>query len=650
MPALEVTAADLGSNVQNTYGIHAIVAVNAKTATGADKTYVYLVNSADNLVLNSETLLLAQVDYKLSASQVVIYDGATDPYNQPGAVVPVLAPAVATVTLGGGGAAGNAIAGGYVTTSTNPSITATFGESLANTDTVRLYNGATLIATLTRGDGTGLTFDPSASTATFASVPGFTTNGTAYAVVATSTQGFQSEWTGQFVYDANSPALTPSLDILHSTNAMSTATPPAPLAYAAGRRPTGSYLNVTSNKEGSGGLMADTSIVNVGLSQSGSTYQGILKNFGDYAQVGTATRSGIFATDSLGLRQEITSFAGITGAPTVLIGPTGSGSTVQGGSTDIAVYSVGMSDTVYAGPSARFVVVDDSSTATAQVSIGTGRQIGGVDSVLIGGTSYQIQGYDAASGYATVSAIKAGDRGNTSPTTLSVVFQQRDIVVTGGIPGEVVTTTSQGSQLVEFTGGSSGSTKAYGEAAGQILYGGGGYGELHAATAAGASGISLVAGASGQLLRSYGNADYLFDSTEGYTTLIGGGGADTIDVSYGNDTVKFLEFADAPIASVLEQVVGFVAASGTKFDLQEAISTTSLSFSFKGLLSNGGTLAAGEVGYYQTSTDTFVVVNASGSAVGFNSSNLAAAPSSADLEMAFKIHGLHTLAASDFLL
>lgn len=668
VPALEVTAADLSSNVQNTYGIHAIVAVNSKTASGSDKTYIYLVNSADNMVLNSEALLLAQVDYRLSASQVVIYDGATDPYNQPGAVAPVLAPSVTSVTLGGGGAAGNATAGGYVTTSADPSLTATFFAALTNTDTVRLYNGSTLLATLSRGNGTGLTFDPSASTATFASVPGFTTNAAAYSVVATSTQGFQSEWTGQFVYDANSPALAPALEILHSTNAMSTATPSAPLAYAAGLRPTGSFLKVISNTAGSAGLMADTSVANVGLTKFGSVYEGVLMDLAAYAQSGSAIQSGIFATDSLGLRQEITAYPGITGAPTVLIGPTGSGSTIQGGTTDIAVYSIGMADTVYAGPAASFVVVDDSRTATAQVSIGTGLQIGSVDSVLIGGVSYRISSYNTASGYATVLAIKAGDRGNASnanPASLNITLQQRVIVVTAGVPGEVVTSTVVGSQSVGFTGGSSGATKAYGEAAGQILYGGGGYGELHAATAAGAGGISLVAGASGQLLRSYGNADYLFDSVDGNTTLIGGGGADTIDVSHGTNTVRFLHTSDA-VGNAHPLIVGFSATDGTIFDLLPALvgalddpSTIANEYLLDPVdfvaamldLSTGtAQLGAGEVGYAQHGGNTFVLVNASGGTVtGLSSSDLVTAPGSR-LEMVFKIEGTHTLAAADFRL
>lgn len=664
VPALEVTAADLGSNVQNTYGIHAIVAVNSKTASGADKTYVYLVNSADNLVSNSETLLLAQVDYKLTASQVVIYDGAADPYNQPGAVTPIRPPLVADVTLGVGGATGNAIAGGYVTTSTAPSMTVTFAGALTSTDTVHLYNGSALIATLSRGDGTGATFNPSASTATFAAVPGFTTNEAAYSVVATSTQGFQSEWTGRFVYDANSPALAPWLEIIHATNAMSTATPPQQLSYAAGLRPTGSYLNVLSDKAGSAGLSADTSIVNVTLGQTGSIYEHVLENLGDYAVAGSPTRSSIFATDALGLRQEITSFPGISGTPTVLIGPSGSGSTVQGGSTDIAVYSFGAADTVYAGPSARFVVVDDSHTATAQVLIGTGYRIGPVDSLLIGGTSFHITSYDLASGYATVTASEAGDRGNSAPATLTVVLQQRDIVVTGGVPSEVLTTTSLGSQSIQFVGGASGATNAFGEAAGQILYGGGGYGELHAAVTTGAGGISLVAGSSGQLLRSYNNADYLFDSSEGNDTLIGGGGADTINVSHGNNTVRFLQVADA-VGNAHPLITGFDATDGTIFDLLPAMmdalddpSTIVDEYAldpveFIGLvdLSTGlALLDAGKVGYAQHGGDTYVLVNSSGGIVtGLLPSDLAASPGMR-LEMVFKIEGTHTLTSGNFTL
>jgi Ca2+-binding RTX toxin-like protein len=651
VPALEVTAADLNSNVQNTYGIHSIVAVNTKAGDGSDKTYVYLVNSPDNLVQNSEAKLLAQVDYKLTASQVVVYDGATDPYNQPGAVAPVLPAAVTSVTLDGGTAAGNAIAGGYVTTSAAPALNVSFGGSLSSTDTVQLYRGDTLIETLVPGSGPG-TFDPSGSAARFASIPGFTSaTSSSYTVVATSVQGFTSEWSGRFVYDANSPALAPSLAYAHATDARDSNGDP--VAYSAGLRPTDSLLKVSSNKEGSAGLSIDTSRVNTGLTGSGSTFEGVLKDFADYAQPSTSVSTRIFATDALGLRKEIGTLGSVAN-PTVMIGPSGGG-TITAGSSDVAVYATGLYNTIYAG-TAGFVVVDDSRAATAQVSIGAGLTLGAIDSVKIDGVRHAIESYDAVTGIATVSSTAPGALGNMSFTGAAVVLTQVTVSSAGAV-SEV--DTSKGLQSGTFTGGVSGASTVYGGAAGQIIYGGGGADVLHASQSSGEGGISLVAGGPGQVLRSYGNADYLFDSEYGGTTLIGGGGADTIDVTHGNNTVRFLDVADAtPSAHPL--VKGFTAGKGTVFDLvpaltkaiddtttptdEYALSPLTFVSAVLNLSGAGASLSAGSFGYAQSGGDTYVLVNATGATVtGLTST------SNSNLEMVIRLAGTHALSASDFV-
>lgn len=656
MPALEVTAADLTSNVANTYGIHSIVAVNTKASNGSDKTYIYLVNSPDNLVQNSEAKLLAQVDYKLTASQVVVYDGATDPYNQPGAVTPVLPAAVASVTLDGGAAAGNAIAGGYVTTSATPAIDVSFGGSLSSTDTIQLYNGDMLIQTLVRGSGASGTFDPSGSTARFASIPGFVSaTNSSYAVVATSVQGFTSEWSGRFIYDANSPTLAPSLGYLHSTNALDSGG--NPVSYSAGLRPTGSFLKVTSNKEGSAGLSVDPLRVNTGLTGSASTFEGYLKDLAEYALPSTAVSTRVFATDALGLRREIDSLGSVS-APTVAIGPSGGG-VIMGGTTDVATYATGLYNTVYGGPSAGFVLVDDARSATAMVNIGVGLTLSSIDSVKINSVRHTIESYDAATGLAAVTSTAPGALGNASLVGAAIILTQVNLST------QAETNTSVGTQNVTFTGGVTGASTVYGEAAGQIIYGGGGADVLYASQNSSAAGISLVAGGPGQVLRSYGNADYLFDSEYGSTTLIGGGGADTIDVTHGNNTVRFLDVADAtPSAHPL--VSGFSAGSGTVFDLVPALTKaldnpatlvdeyaqTPLAPAAVMLLDlsgSGASLAAGEFGYAKVDEgaagkNTYVLINAQGSTItGLTSTT------NSGLEMVIKLAGWHTLSASDFI-
>jgi Ca2+-binding RTX toxin-like protein len=583
-PALEITAADLGSNVANTPGLNAIVAVNTRTTDGHDKTYVYLVTSADNLIVNSEAKLLAEVDYKVTASQIVVYDGASDPYNQvdSSGLTPILPPQIATVTIVAPGQLGNSIPGGYVTTAATPDLTVAVaqGQSLAHAQTIQLYSGTTLLGTLTQG----VDYAATATSATFHGVALDQTNASAYSVIATSSQGFTQQWSGRLLYDANNPPMTATLAVV--TN-YSTIDPGLPV---------GSLLQVTSNVSGGVGLTVDPTMVDAGFGTS-TPYQAYLGNLAAYAPAtGAAVSTGIFTEDQLGLRQAITSFVGGHGTitdPTILIGARNTTiDTITGGPTDIAIYGFGLYDNITAGPNTAFVVGNDTVAATATLTIGAGLSVGSADQLLIGGTAYQITSYDAAAGVATVAAAVGGVGGNVSVAGAAVTLEHFSFNSSGG---STTTTSALGSFNVVFAGGQTGADTITAVTSGQILYAGGGADTLFAAAG---GGDTLVAGGGGQLLRSYGGADRLFDSAAGFDSLIGGGGADTIDAAHGNDTIGFLSFADATAASH-PTITGFVGSDTLDLlpALQAASVTAAQSFAGTLDLSTAATLGAYSYGY-----------------------------------------------------
>lgn len=631
-PGLEISAADLSESVQNTNGLHAIVAVNTQTAGGHDETYVYLVDSPDNLITNTQTTLLAQVDYKVTASQIVMYNGAADPYNPVGSQTPVVPPSISTVTLNGGpGSLGNQTSGGYVTTSSSPSLTVHFSTSLANAQTVQLYNGATLLATLTQGTD----YSASATSVTFSSLPNFTTAGSGYSLVATSSQGFTQQWSGALAYDPNSPAMTASLTDQGFNSTGNTSVPPPNL------------LEATSNVAGGVGLLVNTNALDSSFVGSAGSYSAALANLGQYAPAsGAAISTGIFVEDSLGLRQTIASFGSVVN-PTIMIGSTAS-DTMTGGATDIAIYGFGLHDNITAGSHTDFVVADDTVTATASVNIGASRTVGSADMLSINGANYTIASYNSSTGVAIVNALASGAAGDQTLTNATVALETAGTSGSGSGTTETFTPTNLGTYgTITFSGGVTGGDTLTAVAANQFLYAGGGSDTLNAA----AGGDTLVGGTGNDTLNGGAGADVLYGGT-GNDVLIGGGGADTVNLlstSRGNDTMKFLALSDSTYNA--SDMINNFSAPTDKLDLLSALQAASGTYiagslSINAALTSAGTLAANSLGWYQTGSganiETVVVVNDTGAAISNIGTNLAST------SMVINLHGTVLLGAGNF--
>lgn len=134
--------------------IHSYLAVNSD-----DETFVYLVNSSDNLIENNEAIKVAEINGRLTAADFVVYDGAVDIYNPvAGDPVVVLATPMINDVL-----AGNdrvtidddeaVLANNAETAASVISVRGQINAPLAADATINLYDGATQVATGTITSG-----------------------------------------------------------------------------------------------------------------------------------------------------------------------------------------------------------------------------------------------------------------------------------------------------------------------------------------------------------------------------------------------------------------------------------------------------------------------------------------------------------------
>ncbi len=145
-PTLEVTGQPRYSSIggSDPAGINTIVAITtvADTTSGYS-TMIYLVHSVDNMIQNNEATLLAQVDNKVFASQLVTYTGDT--------LTPHLAAPVTAITVAGANISGAVPYVVDVNTPT-PVLSITVDESAVAINeqyTLYIYDGNTQLAALT---------------------------------------------------------------------------------------------------------------------------------------------------------------------------------------------------------------------------------------------------------------------------------------------------------------------------------------------------------------------------------------------------------------------------------------------------------------------------------------------------------------------
>ena len=131
-PVLELNAYGTpsdGSAITDTKAIHAYFAV-----WSSSETFVFLINSSDNLIENNEATKVAEVNGHLTASDFVIYDSNTDPYNQTADVaVTLITPTITAVNPG-------TVPKGGVTSAATLTVSGT-ATGAPNGTVIKLYDG-----------------------------------------------------------------------------------------------------------------------------------------------------------------------------------------------------------------------------------------------------------------------------------------------------------------------------------------------------------------------------------------------------------------------------------------------------------------------------------------------------------------------------
>ena len=184
-----------GDKTEVTKGI-----ANLVTVFNGTETFVYLVYSDDWMIQENEVKLLAQINGRVTADQLVIYDASTDPYmagKTP--IAPVLAPKVQAISLIEDDdeiapAAGNAL----LTSDPTPTVSIQLTKALLDSDRLVVkFNGVTVLTTSIVVD----TNDKSKITVT---LPEQVSDGVYLLNVSISNeQGFSSTFDARIGIDAN---------------------------------------------------------------------------------------------------------------------------------------------------------------------------------------------------------------------------------------------------------------------------------------------------------------------------------------------------------------------------------------------------------------------------------------------------------------
>ena len=217
-----------------------------------DETFLYLINSKDNIITNNEARLVAQIDAKgLNASNFVFYDGAADPYNN----TPVISPLYPEMPVISVKNASSAVVTSYGTTdSTTLTVTVTFTAALPVDSTVQLFaNGST----------TALALEPSSDRKTFT-----------YTGAGLGAAGADTKYTYQAVV-TNSQELSQLTDGYVVTVDLK---PPT----ISGVSFTDTGVRVTSDEEGTAGVYLGTTLVSDGdAAAAGVTMDALVANLSE---------------------------------------------------------------------------------------------------------------------------------------------------------------------------------------------------------------------------------------------------------------------------------------------------------------------------------------------------------------------------------
>lgn len=145
LPTLEVTSHPIGGDVAIGGGIYTIA-----TVWNGTETFIYLIFSLDRMIQNNEARLIAQVDYRVTADQIMMYNkDATDitQYSNETTAVPVFAPKISGVVIQQDGNNIAPVAGKLLSANATPTVVIAFDKPIAVGDTVTVtYSGGGVVS------------------------------------------------------------------------------------------------------------------------------------------------------------------------------------------------------------------------------------------------------------------------------------------------------------------------------------------------------------------------------------------------------------------------------------------------------------------------------------------------------------------------
>lgn len=148
-PVIELNPVGINSSGGPIYAYFAVWSNN--------ETFVYLVASDDNLIENNEAIKVAEINGHLTASDFYIYDSSVDIYNQVADSAIVLrTPSLNHVVTTSGSVA---VPDDSTTSAAYLTIKASLSGTLAGDATLELFDGLSVVATVTVTQGTGASTD-----------------------------------------------------------------------------------------------------------------------------------------------------------------------------------------------------------------------------------------------------------------------------------------------------------------------------------------------------------------------------------------------------------------------------------------------------------------------------------------------------------
>lgn len=388
--SLEITGQQIGVT-GNQVGVASYV-----TVFNGTETFIYLVYSRDGLIQNNEARLLAQVNGRVTADQLVMFDGSTDAeyqrYFNSSIDAPVFPPN-ATVLDNGYAAHGaakvlysvsytqaatdltayvdfaglsalrlntanvtNLVVTNVLTNDRNPTLTFTLDNALVAGNVVSLYlNGSAIAAQVWNGSDVGV-LGATSLAYTFASL---SDGGLDYTVKVTNAQSFETHYSGHLTVQATAPDITKIVVTDTAASLIVVSHEAGSTALYSGVNLVGAAVPLTDNNgdQGAVSLVAQSSVKTLALQ--------VLDIFGQTTTVLGSVILGTLGDDTLNESAAVTSnyIYGFDGADVITAGT--HGDVIYGGAGNDTIYAGIGADKIAGGAGADVIVLPSAGASSA---------------------------------------------------------------------------------------------------------------------------------------------------------------------------------------------------------------------------------------------------------------------------------------------